>query len=239
MISSIITLKVKTNIKNQVSSKITNMSENYISCLGSASNSMNPNTVSIIIDVKSSSELASDALNANTITSKNINTDLLSLGIKANNIKTLSFSVNQVYKTVYNSVDNVYNSVPNGFQVDNTIQIISSDLSLVGKIIDAAVKDGATITNVIYGLTEDLLKTTKLNLITNAIDSCKSQFSKALNNISCKIVEYLQIILNPNDNYNSPSSTLFSKEVSTIPTLNPGEITVNENVKLIARFDKK
>ena len=238
MISSIITLKVKTNIKNQVSSKITNMSENYISCLGSASISMNPNTVSININVKSSSELASDALNANNITSKNINTDLLSLGIKANNIKTLSFSVYQLYKTVYNSVDNVYNSVPNGFQVDNTIQIISSDLSLVGKIIDAAVKSGATITNVIYGLTEDLLKTTKLNLITNAIDSCKSQFSKALNNISCKIVEYLQIILNPNDNYNSPSTTLFSKEVST-PNLNPGEITVNENVKLIARFDKK
>ena len=150
-------------------------------------------------------------MNANNITSKNINTDLLSLGIKANNIKTLSFSVYQLYKTVYNSVDNVYNSVPNGFQVDNTIQIISSDLSLVGKIIDAAVKSGATITNVIYGLTEDLLKTTQLNLITNAIDSCKSQFSKALNNISCKIVEYLQIILNPNDNYNSPSSTLFSK----------------------------
>jgi uncharacterized protein len=107
-----------------------------ITASGSASASANPDQATITVSVSTTAVTAIDASNMNaTQTNAVIQAVQATLG-STGEIRTISYSLQPNYN---NNSNNIVN-----YTATNSVQIVTSDLSLTGKLIDVAVQAGAT-----------------------------------------------------------------------------------------------
>lgn len=107
--------------------------------------------ISLGVVTKANTSTKAAALNA--VSMSELHKSLDDLGITKENIRTTEYSVRQVYRTVRTPVelDNgptnrqqwTTKQVPDGFQVSNMVQVTVCELGDFGKVLDAAVSDGA------------------------------------------------------------------------------------------------
>jgi len=208
--------------------------EAQLTCVGNAQQSLNANLVNIIIDIQTNNMSASDALSNNNQIQSQVSQDITNLGIPSANISTVSYSINPSYISVYNNVTNSYDSVFNGFIVDNQLQIQTSNLNLVGSVIDAAVNDGATIQNVNWSADPNSIQQANYNLIPSAITDCQNQAKQVLKAINYKSQSYLSLsIQDMQSSVSTPSVNNLVMAASSSTNLYPGKIIIRIKIIII------
>lgn len=97
-----------------------------------------PDTATISVGVVSRDRDATKVQSENSRIATNVINSVVALGIDRKNIRTGNYSFRQIYHT-----DENRRQIFDGYEVTNTVTIIVTDLNKVGKIIDAALSNGA------------------------------------------------------------------------------------------------
>jgi uncharacterized protein YggE len=106
---------------------------------------LQPDVVRLNVGVQLKAATVSDAQKQSADTSAKITDALKAAGIKAEDIKTVNYSINPDYSYEPNQPPKL-----NGYQINNTLQVTIRDVTKTGSIIDAASAAGA---NQINGIT--------------------------------------------------------------------------------------
>jgi uncharacterized protein len=123
----------------------------FVRAIGSATVPVKPDKATIQFSVVTTASTAQDAAsqNANVVTAV-----LAALGTLLGpnpNIQTLSYSLNPNYNYPQNG-----QPILTGYTASNTVQVILTDLSLIGKVIDTGIQAGANrVQGLQFGLQDD------------------------------------------------------------------------------------
>jgi uncharacterized protein YggE len=123
----------------------------FVRAIGSATVPVKPDKATIQFSVVTTASTAQDAAsqNANQVT-----TVLTALGAVLGpnpNIQTLSYSLSPNYNFPQNG-----QPILTGYTASNTVQVILTDLSLIGKVIDTGIQAGANrVQGLQFGLQDD------------------------------------------------------------------------------------
>lgn len=112
---------------------------NILSSSGTASINAEPDTAVFSLAIETENKLLTQALQENTNKAQKVMSEIKKLLSKDDSIKTTGFNVNPVYN--YDNKER--KSVLTGYRVTNMVSIKTKKLSDAGKIIDAAIKNGA------------------------------------------------------------------------------------------------
>lgn len=96
-----------------------------------------PDRATISLGVVTRDKDAAKVQSGNAKTASEIIKAVSALGIDRKNIRTGNYSFHQVYRQDNNR------RVPDGYEANNSVTVIVDDLNLVGKVIDAALANGA------------------------------------------------------------------------------------------------
>jgi uncharacterized protein len=120
-----------------------------VQATGNASVSVTPDQAQITVSAITRAATAQDAANQNATVASNIQGQLAQALGTSGTVKTVGYSVNPDYSQGGNPVIT-------GYTVTNTIQVILSDLSITGRIIDTATQAGAgRIDGLVFSLKDD------------------------------------------------------------------------------------
>ncbi len=97
-----------------------------------------PDTATISVGVVSRDRDATKVQSENSRIATNVINSVVALGIDRKNIRTGNYSFRQIYHT-----DENRRQIFDGYEVTNTVTIAVADLNKVGKVIDAALSNGA------------------------------------------------------------------------------------------------
>ena len=97
-----------------------------------------PDTATISVGVVSRDRDATKVQSENSRIATNVINSVVALGIDRKNIRTGNYSFRQIYHT-----DENRRQIFDGYEVTNTVTITVTDLNKVGKVIDAALSNGA------------------------------------------------------------------------------------------------
>lgn len=96
---------------------------------------MTPDRAKISVGVVTNAKNPSEAQNSNARAAKSVIDSIIGLGIERKNISTSNFSIYPTRNGDRNEIT--------GYEATNSVTVVVDDLNLVGKIIDAALKNGA------------------------------------------------------------------------------------------------
>ena len=113
-----------------------------ISVSGEGTVEAQPDRATISVGVVTQEKNPSAVQAANAKAASSVINSIVALGIERRNISTGNYSFNPVYRHTDNG-----KRILEGYEATNSVTIIVDDLSLVGKIIDAALSHGANRVN--------------------------------------------------------------------------------------------
>lgn len=162
---------------------------NTISVTGTATASVSPDLASIQLGVDTQAKTAQDAMNQNAQEMNATATAIENLGITPSEISTASFTIDPVYNnTGPYAPYNGYTNELLGYKVSNTLLIKTTQLGLIGQILDAAVGAGANrVDDVSFLLSPAKQQAIQDTLLDSAILDAQSQAQKALGPLGQKI----------------------------------------------------
>jgi uncharacterized protein YggE len=171
---------------------------------GTASVSLPSDLIKIKVAMETKENLATTSLKKNTEISRSVDKALKELGLKSSDISTTSFTINADYKSVYDRDQGTYKDVFNGYKAVNEIEIRLKELSFVGKTVDRVINAGATtITGITFTNDDALIKKTKKELMSQAVDDAVEKVNLILVPLKLKIKDVLTI-----DNVDTSSEEL-------------------------------
>ena len=236
MVSIILSLKSKMKVLQDQSSE-----SSTISCVGNAGYSLAPNRVKIDFNIISKNLLAKNALADNVKISNAVIKALTKLGvIPENDIQTTSYSVNPQYSSVYNNDTQSYDSIFNGYQVSNYIQVTSLSMKSTAKLIANAVKAGASVSAVNFDVTEDVVKKANMDLLKSTIEDCNLQIKNTLEPINYQSGDYIYINIGDMQGLFPRSIPVdaFSSSTSE-PSIFTGKIKISTKIDLKVKISSK
>jgi uncharacterized protein YggE len=135
-----------------------------ISVSGSATVQGKPDTINFQIGVHTQSDTASVALSSNNLKAQALINALESHGVKKSDIQTSNLNLNQTYAN---------NGTPNGYAVDNSLNVTMHNISGAGTTIDGAIRsvgNGATLSGVTLSISNQkaLLATARARAVLEA-----------------------------------------------------------------------
>lgn len=191
---------------------------------GNASLSIEPDTVSIQLEVMTENRQLSQAQQENAQKMNQVIQSLLQLGIPKENIQTTEFRINPMYDYVDGK------QLFRGYQVSNTITVQTKDINQAGKIIDTAVQNGVNqVSNIQFSVEnkhayyQQALRTAVQDAISKA-ESIAKTLNVNFDPIPIKIVE--EVSGNP-----TTFKTYATMENSNSTPIEPGQINISATVK--------
>jgi len=162
---------------------------NTISVTGQASESVTPDLASIQLGVDTQAKSAQNATSQNAQEMNATIAAIENLGITTSEISTSSFTISPIYNNTGPSMgDGGSSNELLGYEVSNRILIQTTQLGLVGNILDAAVGAGANrVDDVSFTLSPQKEQEVKDTLLENAILDAQSRAQKALSPLGQKI----------------------------------------------------
>ena len=121
---------------------------NRVAVIGSASVTLVPDMAEIIFDITTDGDTATDVTTQNEKAADKVTADLISSGIKKEDIQTTGFSVYPEY-----TYDDQGKKASNGYTATTSIAVTIRSIDSIGKTVDQAIKSGA---NGAYGITYSL-----------------------------------------------------------------------------------
>ena len=133
-----------------------------LSITGRSSINIPTNLIQININIITKELTANKALSENTNSSIELNKSFQNMAIPRMNISTTEFSITSKYNNTYDYKTKTYTNIFDGFKVQNSIQVLLSDLIIAGNVIDSVSK--------IYGG-----QVSSINLISSDIDQLNAR----------------------------------------------------------------
>jgi len=146
-----------------------------------------PDVAYVNIGVQNTDDLVTAVLNQNTTQAQGIRTALTKLGVADVDIQTSNFSIYPVQQ-----YDNMGNMTGTKYQAVNTVSVTIRDLSKLGQILDAVVRNGA---NTVNSISFDVLdKTTAITEArSRAVKDAQSQAQELANASGAQLGEVQSI----------------------------------------------
>lgn len=133
------------------SSIATTVTTRTINVTGDGEVTATPDIAYLFLGVVTDKPTTTEAQSANSIAINNVIAAIKKEGIKVEDIKTTNYSINPKYD--YDKTTGASTLV--GYTVSNTLNVTVKDISKAGQIIDAAVENGANISNGIsFGISD-------------------------------------------------------------------------------------
>ncbi len=194
---------------------------------GMGSISVEPNIADITLGVVTEDKELEAVQKNNSVITNNVISTLIGLGISKNDIKTVSYNISPQYESIDGELQLT------GYKVSNNLRITIRDIANTGKIIDAAVNQGANaVTNINFTISDPSKYYKKA--LQRAIDDSKAKattIAKNLNVYLFQIPIYIEEILNQPI---SPYTPTLLREAAT-PIL-PGEIEISSTIDAVFSY---
>lgn len=199
-----------------------------LSVSGTGASTAVPDRAIISIGVVSYEKDAFKAQQDNAVKSKQVQDALMNLGISAKDIQTENYSFNPT--TVRDESNNQQRIT--GYNVNNTVVVVVEDTSIVGKVIDSALANGA---NKINSLRFSVKNTDNLRkaALQNAIKDARAKAEIIAGGLGSRIVG----IKNVSESVSGVSSRDFSnvmlmKSVGEATPVSAGSLELEANVNI-------
>ena len=149
-----------------------------------------PDRATISISVQTQDKDATRAQNSNAKAAQDIINSIVALGVERKYVRTSDYN----FSPTYRQEDNHRHEI-NGYQVSNTVNVLVDDLELVGKIIDAALSNGANnINSLDFGLKDR--KKLQDEALVEAIKDAKQRAELVASELGKSIVGIQDISIN-------------------------------------------
>jgi len=137
-----------------------------------ASKEVEPDKVSVTLSVVTNGTDPVAIQSENNARTGKVKSALLSLGVPEANIQTVGYVLDRRYE--YNKSSEAYEV--HGYILTNSINVVSYNVSLAGKIVKAGVSEGANeLSGVSFGLTDDSRKAVYAQLLKQAASQAKGK----------------------------------------------------------------
>jgi len=206
---------------------------NTISVSGSGKASMQADEATVMLGVQTQGETASEAVDDNAKLMTAVIDAIKALGLTEEDMKTISYNLYPIY-----SKDN-YNAIV-GYRVVNMIAVKITDLSLIGRVIDAATNNGANmIQGVSFGLSTEkrveLMKEAYIKALRNAEEKALL-IAKELNITITGVLSVRENIYQPYQPYYDYKIIRAGEAVSLTPIIE-GKLSVSVTVHVVYIFE--
>lgn len=212
----------------------TNFDKQTISVTGNSEVSAKPDVVSIYINIETLNKSAEDSKNANAEISENVIRELKYLGFKESEIETAYFNIYEEF----NWENGKQNS--KGYKTVNQLKVKIIDNSLIGKVIDAAVDNGALVNGVNFELSTNKENLLKAQVLENATVDAKVQAEAIAKGAGKKLGKLVSVNNNAPIYYpyvaytKAEGASADSAEIKRAATqVTPGEIKVQASVQTV------
>jgi len=171
-------------------------SEKTISVVGTASSSVEPDTLLITFGVETQSSTAKESLSSNSAKLQSAIDAIRSVGISDDDLSTSQFSIYPIYDSYQDKITGKYTQELIGYRASNILTVETSKLSSAASIIDSAVAAGANrVDSVTFTLSPEILEKEKDALIENAVLDARQKATKALDPLGYKIIGVKSVVL--------------------------------------------
>ena len=196
-----------------------------ITAVGTATVSVTPDMARVDISVVTQGATAQDATMANATQAGAVITALQGFVSSNSNIKTVSYYLS----SVYNNPPPGQSATIIGYMVTNTVEVTLTDLSQVGKVIDAAIQSGA---NRVQGISFDLQD--RNPVIAQALKSAAGRARAQADAIASGLNVHTGAVLRANEGVNTATPMPLGAAAAAAPTtpIETGLVVVQASVTL-------
>jgi hypothetical protein len=185
------------------------------------------------IGVVTVKETAEKALSENNQKIDAIIGSLISVGLKEGEYQTGRFSIQPTYTPYPKDPPPQWKATINGYEVTNNLIIQSKKLDLIGALIDAAGRSGATTIDDMRFVISDPDRFTN-EVVEKATNRAMDNALYMAKAARVSLGRLLSITLNPQDNDPIYRPVNFAKmDVGSVPTIEPGNVTISATVNLV------
>jgi len=179
----ILTITPPKTLKTAVGEVGENRSTLSVSGLGIIT--VKPDQVSVRLTVETEAENASGALSENSELMNKVINAIKQLGLEDRELKTATLNI---YPQYFYPTDKL--PVLTGYKAVNTIIITTKKLEVVGLLIDTVVANGINrIEGVWFSISNELMNSARLTLISMAIEDAKRKAEAALKPLNMSIID--------------------------------------------------
>jgi uncharacterized protein YggE len=223
---------VKADVHSEMPYKHFSGLEKTVDVVGTATESVEPDTLMIEFGVETVAGTAKEALEQNSEMLLSAIGSLKAAGITDNELSTSRLNIYPVYQSHEDLLTGRYVQEIVGFQASNVLSIETDQLSDAAKIIDLAIENGANrVDFVSFTVSPPKVKSVKESLIEEAVLDAKAKAKIAIKPLNQKIVGVSSVVVN--DSGYSPAPMLQRAEMfaGSAPIYSSDQdISVNVNV---------
>lgn len=205
-----------------------------ISVSGQGSVSGDPDQVIVYLGVESNAESAQEARDLNAERMQAVFSALRGLGLGNESIETVEYNM----YTVHDYRDG--ERLVRGYRVTNMIRVNTSNVSMVGRIIDAATTAGA---NEVQSIEFSIRDTSDLKdrAIQDAIDDARRKAEAAARSLGVSVVGPVSIVVDSQSvqpvRYNAyPTIETTATPAPTPAPISPGSVDISATVHVVYEF---
>ena len=186
--------------------------EKTVNVIGTATKSVEPDTLIIEFGVETVAGTAKQALEQNSEKLSSAINSLKTIGISSDELSTSRLNIYPVYQSHEDLLSGRYVQEIVGFRASNILAVETDQLSDAAKIIDLAIDNGANrVDFVSFTVSPPKIKSVKESLIEEAVLDAKVKAKIAIKPLSQKIVGVSSVIVN--DSGYSPAPMLQRAEM--------------------------
>lgn len=225
------TLLVNLNKDNNINK------EKTITSTGNSELTIKPDKAEVYVKIYTQSSSASETKNNNTKISDSVITALRKEGLKDSDIETTQYYLNP--KQRYDEKTNTL--IQEGYELYHVLKVSTSDLDLVGKIIDASVDSGATgIDSVQFTLSKIKEEDIRAEALKLASQSAKKKAEAVAEGLNVNLGDLISIT-ESNFNiypyiYAKEEISIASRDSSGVPQINPQNLQITATVTVIYKI---
>ena len=183
------TLANSDNVHAQEKSVPSSDVEKTISVTGIATDSVEPDLLTVRLGIETRGDTAAEAMSANSEMMNKVVEILNSIGVQESEISTSSLNLHAQYEYVEDILLKKETRQLVGYEASNVLAIETEKLELAAAIIDSAVSSGANrVDSVHFSLSPELHMSLKNQLLENAVIDAKAKAELALGPIDQQII---------------------------------------------------
>lgn len=201
---------------------------NAIYVSGSGSSTAQANQATITLGVQNEDPSAAEAVEDNAQLMTSVIEAVKALGIGEDKIKTVTYSVNQIYDWELRTVT--------GYRVINMIQVEIDDLDIIGDVIDEAAEAGANnIQGISFGLSDDIVEELQTEAYVSALINARDKADLIANTLDLTITGVLSVSESVYQPYMPYRGYEASAEMALTPIIE-GSLSVSVSVQVAFSF---
>lgn len=206
---------------------------NLLSVNGTVSKEFAPDRAEIVLSIVTTNKDAALSQQENADKATSVMNALKLAGVKNSEIETTGYNV----RTEYEWDRTLEKSVLKGYTTTNTIKITLSNLSIVGKVVDAAVDAGANnVSNISFTLSEEAQLAAKNEVLREAAANAKAKAQNIASGLGVQIGEVHSI--SENSYYYQPvyksydTLSAVAEDAGSITPISESDVSVSATVSV-------